>query len=73
MNKYDRQENNLLLLNRLYEIVLSEPDSRFGQILRNYGFINEENEGLIYWTNEFYTEPEVVVARVEENIKRFKS
>ncbi len=71
----NRQENNLLLLNRLYEIVLSEPDSRFGQILTNYGFVavvKDENHMVVSWKNEFFTEPNKIVDRVEKEIERLK-
>jgi hypothetical protein len=67
----NRQENNLLLLNRLYEIVLKQPDSRFSQILANYGFVREIVIDRLLWVNEYYTEPNEVVERVEENIKKF--
>ncbi len=68
-----RLQANQRLMDILNRLVQSEPDSRFGQILRNYGFIKEVRPGkpdlCLDWQNEFYQEPEVVLARVEQRLK----
>lgn len=70
MNRLEANQRLLEILNR---IVQNNPDLRFGQILRNYGFIKEVRPGkpelCLEWQNEFYTEPAKVLARVEQRLR----
>lgn len=66
-----RQVANQKLVQLLQELVQQNPDQRFHQILRNYGFISEKStSGEPEWINEFYSEPEAVLQRVEAAIKK---
>jgi hypothetical protein len=64
-----RLEANRELVKILSEIVEKENNQRFGQILRNYGFVREirsvKPEAGIPWQNEFYSEPQKILERVK--------
>lgn len=71
-NKFDqeRYESNLKLACKLLYLVAKNPNQRFSQILRNYGFVRETRpvkaESLAAdWKNEFYLEPKELLNRVE--------
>lgn len=61
-----RQEANREILKLLAEAVEAQPDTRFGQLLRNIGVVDEtkitvlvhngEEYEDIYWRNAFYIE-----------------
>ena len=78
-----RLEANRQLVKILGEIVEQGNDLRFGQILRNYGFVREirpvKPEAGIRWQNEFYSEPQKILERVKrikdalENLERQSS
>jgi len=74
-----RKQANDKLVKRLKELIDKFPDQRFGQILRNYGFISEtrvkQKPGeweQQKWTNEFSLEPVALLARVKKEMKRLK-
>lgn len=58
----DRQDTNRLLAQLLIEAVEKNPSQRFGQILRNEGFVLDT--GGFAWVNEFNAEPQIVLERV---------
>lgn len=70
-NKFDqsRLEANRELVALLAELVEKRPTERFGQILRNCGFVREirpiNPEAGIPWQNEFYSEPQKILERVK--------
>ncbi|KKN98444.1 hypothetical protein LCGC14_0145460 [marine sediment metagenome] len=70
-----RQEANKLLAKMLSELVDKNPDLRFGQILRNFGFVYETSVKInpqlpaietetVYWKDEFYLESEDLAKRI---------
>lgn len=69
-----RQEANIELVAILSDLVAQNPDSRFHQILRNYGFITENGmeDNSPKWVNEFNSEPEKVLARVKVTILKMQ-
>jgi hypothetical protein len=71
-----RLEANKKLVKLLSDLVDSNPDQRFSQILRNYGFIKEDRparpEMCISIQNEFYVESDKILERVEERVKDIK-
>lgn len=72
-----RKAANKELVKILSEIIESQPSQRFSQILRNYGFIEElpSNTQLpeaSKWINEFYTEPDKILARVQKITESLK-
>lgn len=79
MSEFDqkRQEANHELIEILTAQVKARPSERFGQILRNCGFIKENMKfhetGNFYpdgWSNEFNTEPQEILKRVKETLKK---
>lgn len=70
MNDHDqkRLEANRVLVRLLAEAVEASPSQRFGQILRNRGFVNQidgkSHSGYI-WADEFEVEPWDLLTRVE--------
>jgi hypothetical protein len=73
--KFDqkRKANNQKLVDILQKLVNENPSQRFSQILQNFGFIKPNrpaNSDLrIDWQNEFYSEPQDIITRVEERVK----
>jgi hypothetical protein len=69
--KAERYRANLELIETLKAIVSSDHgEQRFGQILRNYGFVNQENpitnsDYYSYWSDEFNLEPKLLLDRVK--------
>lgn len=65
----DRQTANLKLVEVLTKLIEKNPDQRFGQLLRNYGFILETDVlSHVLWVNEFNLEPDVLLTRVKDFI-----
>lgn len=71
MFSMNRMSANQELVKILDLLVQNHPELRFGQILANYGFINPSKDNQD-WLNEFYTEPEKVLARVNEKLQGIK-
>lgn len=75
MNEFDRKryEATKELVIILGTLVVKHPTQRFGQLLRNYGFIQDgvmDSTGeMHHWANEFYTEPQLVLDRVKKALK----
>ncbi len=73
--KFDQQRqcNNQKLVDILQKLVNENSSQRFSQILQNFGFVKPERpanpDQRISWQNEFYSEPEDVLKRVEERVK----
>jgi len=76
-NPLVRQAYNEMLLEHLRQIIAKNPSQRFGQILRNYGFVRHErpvkqetaDEQQMHWKDEFYLESEALLERVERSVK----
>lgn len=68
-----RKEATLTLLHLLSKIIMEHPEQRFSQILQNYGFVKPNRpanpDQRIDWQNEFYTEPQEIIKRVQERLK----
>lgn len=62
MNK--RQEYNLKVLQKLFSLIIDEPDLRFIQALWALGIIDRDDELVI--KDRFYEEPEDTLERMEE-------
>lgn len=77
---YKRTKANMELLALLGRLLVANPSERFGQLLRNAGFIyevrgpscSEELDSTTLWQNEFNTEPWHILERVKrsESFKR---
>lgn len=67
-----RLESNRRLVEILNRLVENNPDQRFSQILRNYGFIKEERptrpEMCTSVQNEFYVESNKILERVARRV-----
>lgn len=74
------EEANQRLVDILNRLVQNNPELRFGQILQQYGFI-ENKEVCVksdnsreymeqIWVDEFYTSPKTVLERVTVEIRR---
>ena len=65
-----RLEANRELVAKLLLLVEEYPDARFGQILRNAGFVRElrpvSPDVGVDWKNEFYLESKELLARVND-------
>lgn len=70
-----RKEANLELVAILHKLASENTDDRFHQILRNYGFIQENGmeDHSPKWVNEFYAEPQKVLERVKAKIKEMEN
>ena len=72
-----RLEANRKLVSILAKEIEKSPSQRFGQILRNCGFVEEAGVDCwndlkgrpTYWNNEFNFEPWVLLARVWEKTR----
>ena len=62
MNK--RQEYNLKILQRLFTLIMDEPDLRFIQALWTLKLVDRENDSLNI-KDRFYEEPEDTLRRIE--------
>ena len=62
MNK--RQEYNLKVLQKLFFLIIDEPDLRFIQALWALGIIDRDEDLVI--KDRFYEEPEDTLERMEE-------
>lgn len=64
----NRQEKNQELVDILQFLIEINPDLRFSQILYSYGFVKANRpaspKARIDWQNEFYTEPDEIIKRV---------
>lgn len=67
-----RVSTNQELVKILDLLIQNNPDLRFSQILMVYGFVSE-NSPTKDWLNEFYTEPEKVLERVNLKLQGIKS
>ena len=70
-----RQEANLKILKKLEEHILNNPDTRFGQALRNTGIAVERqvrSGDFLMWANLFYVESEDTLAAMENMDAMFK-
>lgn len=67
----DRQDVNRQLVIVLYDLIENNPDLRFSQILSNFGFVQNKEDGE-GWKDEFYLEPEHVLNRVYLKIEALK-
>ena len=70
-----REEANDEVMTLLAFIIAERPSQRFGQVMRNYGFITEGSTGIYgysQWNNEFYLEPQEVIKRVKNKLKEAK-
>lgn len=63
MNK--RQEYNLKIIQKIFALVMEEPDLRFIQALWALGVIDRENSSLDI-KDRFYEEPEDTLERMEK-------
>lgn len=63
-----RQHYNQKLVDILQTLVKSYPDMRFSQIIATFDFVMRDYEG--HWKEEYYVEPNVVLARVVEALGR---
>ena len=63
MNK--RQEYNLKIIQKIFALVMEEPDLRFIQALWALGIIDREN-GSLNIKDRFYEEPEDTLERMEK-------
>lgn len=72
--KSKRQKHNYLLLDTLKVVVSQYPDMRFGQILEAIHMVNTIKlpDGTLAWENEFYTEPDMLLKRVKEQMERLE-
>lgn len=70
-----RQMANKELLDILGELIEKNPQQRFGQILINYGFIDQQPAigGGMKTIDPFYEEPVDILNRVENTIERINS
>jgi len=68
----DRQSANARLVAILADAVVRYPDQRFGQLLRNLGFVLETAHlpNAKLWCNEFYLEPQKLLERVERELEK---
>lgn len=70
-----RQQANFMLVNMLHQLVEKNPDLRFGQILQAYDYVHNEavptysGDDVLYWINEYYTEPQEILDRVKEALR----
>lgn len=60
MNK--RQENNLKILQKLFALIMEEPDLRFIQALWTLGII--DRDGSLEIRDRFYEEPDITLQRI---------
>lgn len=68
-----RKEATMELLQILGQLILENPQQRFGQILQNYGFVSFYDEADPYaWNNEFYLEPVALLKRVKVKVSNGK-
>lgn len=69
-----RKEATMELLQILGQLILENPQQRFGQILQNYGFVSFYDESDPYaWNNEFYLEPVALLKRVQSKLNDIKN
>jgi hypothetical protein len=54
---------NAEILQKLSDYLLLNPDMRFGQALYNLRIVYSKD--LESWTDEYYTNPEITLARME--------
>lgn len=73
-----RKTANRTISDILIQLIEDNPDMRFGQILANFGFV--EDTPMDYsdpsgfkqadWKNEFSLESSTLLSRVEDNVRR---
>lgn len=70
-----RYRSNKELVKLLEQLVESNPDLRFSQILSAFSFIKHRHligQAEIVWEDEFYKEPNEVLKRVIRRVKDIK-
>jgi hypothetical protein len=70
-----RHAVNIVILNRIYELINANPDLRLGQAMRILGVFELEpaRTGLSTTLKDcFYEEPEVMLTRMNEVLKEIK-
>lgn len=66
-----RLDANRALWARLGDLIETWPDQRFGQILRNFGFVSQAQiDERTVWVDEFNLEPMTLLKRVEQTARR---
>lgn len=66
-----RFDANRALWTRLGELIEAWPDQRFGQLLRNFGFVRQASvDDAVVWVDEFSLEPMDLLERVERVSQR---
>lgn len=74
-----RQEDNMKLIQQLYELADKYPDLRFSQILVNFGFVDDsekitdsETGAILHksWVDEYNREPGYVLSRVTQILEK---
>jgi len=58
-----RQETNIEILDNLYDVIVANPNWRFGQVLQNT-LVVVLSANTDTWTKEFYTEPKDILDRM---------
>lgn len=67
-----RLDYNREIIGKLSELVESQPDSRFGQILFNYVLNHCQSElGQIHIDDPFYEEPRITLKRINEKMSKY--
>lgn len=67
-----RLDYNREIIGKLSELIESQPDSRFGQILFNYVLKYHQPElGQIHIDDPFYEEPEITLKRINEKMLKY--
>ena len=68
----NRRDYNREIIGKLSELVESQPDSRFGQILFNYVLNYAISDlGQIHIDDPFYEESKITLERITKNISKY--
>lgn len=68
----NRRDYNREIIGNLSELVESQPDSRFGQILFNYVLNYAISDlGQIHVDDPFYEESKITLERITKNISKY--
>jgi uncharacterized protein (UPF0371 family) len=76
-NPLVRKRYNEMILDRLREIVKSNPSKRFSQLMAEYGLVRHErpvsqktaDKNNMNWRDEYHLESEALLERVERRVK----
>ena len=69
MNK--RQEYNLKIIQKIFALIMEEPDLRFIQALWALGIIDRDEEST-FILDRFYEEPEDTLKKIESRFNKWK-